>query len=146
MTESDREHLRILSILNYVFAGIMALAALIPIVHVAIGLLLVFSPEVLQSQGQGEMPPTWFGWLFVVIGGLVMATSTIGAIASFLNGRWLARRTHYGFCYVVSCLQCLQMPLGTLLGVFTLMVLSRPAVKAEFQGARAAVMGGTPLS
>lgn len=92
------------------------------------------------------MPPTWLGWLFVGIGGLVMATSTIGAIASFLNGRWLARRTHYGFCYVISCLQCLQMPLGTLLGVFTLVVLNRPAVQAEFAGVREAGLGGTPSS
>jgi hypothetical protein len=145
MTDSDREHLRILSVLQYVFAGIMAFTALIPIVHVTLGFLLIFNPEALPQPRNGEMPPAWFGWLFLGIGGMVMAASIIGAIASFLNGRWLARRTHYGFCFAVSCLQCLQAPLGTALGVFTILVLNRPAVKAEFYGSQQSVVGVPPV-
>ena len=36
------------------------------------------------------------------------------------------------FCFVIACLACMQMPLGTILGVFTIIVLARPSVKEMF--------------
>ena len=33
---------------------------------------------------------------------------------------------------VIAALECLSVPLGTLLGVFTLVVLSRPSVRDSF--------------
>ena len=52
-----------------------------------------------------------------------------------LAGWWLAKRKHYWFCFVVACLACAFSPLGTVLGVFTIIVLLRPSVKALFEGA-----------
>jgi hypothetical protein len=54
------------------------------------------------------------------------------AILILINGRCLAQRKHYTFCQVMSGVECLFMPLGTILGVFTLVVLSRPSVKPLF--------------
>ena len=50
----------------------------------------------------------------------------------FLVGRGLAQRKRYMFCLVVACVECLFMPFGTVLGVFTIIVLSRDSVKALF--------------
>ena len=50
-----------------------------------------------------------------------------------LAGRNLARRRRYLFCQVVAGVGCMFMPFGTVLGVFTLVVLSRPAVRNLFQ-------------
>ena len=49
-----------------------------------------------------------------------------------LTGRWLAARRNWTFCFVVACLSCMNVPLGTILGVFTILVLQRPGMKGVF--------------
>jgi len=44
-------------------------------------------------------------------------------------GRFTARQKHDTFCFVMACVECLFMPLGTVLGVFTILVLNRQGVK-----------------
>lgn len=47
-------------------------------------------------------------------------------------GRKLKRRTSRTFCLVVAGLECILMPFGTVLGVFTLIVLSKEPAKQLF--------------
>lgn len=54
------------------------------------------------------------------------------AVCVILAGRFIVRRKHYIFCLVIASLNCLFMPFGTILGVFTIVVLIRPSVKALF--------------
>src|SRR5262245_21790256 len=49
-----------------------------------------------------------------------------------LAGKRLAQRTHYTYCLVIAAISCMFMPMGTVLGVFTLIVLLRPSVKVLF--------------
>jgi hypothetical protein len=49
-----------------------------------------------------------------------------------IAGRLLQRQRGYNFCVFVAAVSCIQMPLGTVLGVFTLIVLLRPSVKELF--------------
>jgi hypothetical protein len=51
-------------------------------------------------------------------------------------GRSLAARKRYTFCIIVAAISCTFFPLGTALGVFTILVLSRPSVKALFENPR----------
>ncbi|MFM6408142.1 MAG: hypothetical protein ACKPGT_27195, partial [Microcystis sp.] len=51
------------------------------------------------------------------------------AIATIVSGRFLKRRQRYWFSFVMACILCLFTPLGTILGVFTIIVLSRQSVK-----------------
>jgi hypothetical protein len=48
-------------------------------------------------------------------------------------GRFLQLRRNYIFCMVAAGFACLQVPLGTVLGVFTIIVLQRPEVKRMFE-------------
>ncbi|PYI82572.1 MAG: hypothetical protein DMF09_14100 [Verrucomicrobia bacterium] len=50
-------------------------------------------------------------------------------------GRSLSRRKHYWFAFVVACIECIFIPFGTILGVFTIIVLSRESVKTLFSSA-----------
>ena len=47
-------------------------------------------------------------------------------------GRKLHTQRSHTYCFVVACFECLWMPFGTALGVFTLIVLSKPTVKELF--------------
>ena len=61
-----------------------------------------------------------------ILAGLTLAVLTVAA------GRRLAKYRSHTYCLVVAALLCLFMPLGTALGVFTLIVLMRPSVKQLF--------------
>lgn len=56
------------------------------------------------------------------------------AVCVIFSGRFLAAKRNYTFSFIVAALICLNFPLGTLLGVFTIIVLVRPSVKAGYEG------------
>src|SRR5438128_6559299 len=55
------------------------------------------------------------------------------AVCILIAGRSLSRREGYSFALVIACIECLFIPFGTILGVFTIVVLSRESVKASFE-------------
>ncbi len=128
--DKDEEHLRLLSIFHYVVGGLAGLFALFPIIHLVIGLVFILAPEAFESDG--EAPPAFLGWLFVVFAGMFIITG--GVLAGFVitAGRFLARRRHRLFCLVIAGIECIFMPFGTILGVFTIIVLMRESVKELF--------------
>jgi hypothetical protein len=130
MKHPDEGHLRALSICHYVFAGMSAFSGCIPLIHVTLGISMMAG----AFDGGPNPPPPEFGLFFAVIGGAISLFSWTLAIFSFLGGRFLARHTHYRFCFVVAIIECLNMPMGTVLAVFTILVLSRDSVKALFAG------------
>ncbi len=126
----DNEHLRLLSIFHYVVGGIMALVACIPIIHVLLGTFLIASPHLFGTGNNA--PPAFVGWLFLVLGGCFITVGWVFAALVITAGRSIAARKRYTFCFAIACVECLWMPLGTCLGIFTLLVLNRPSVKALF--------------
>ena len=128
--DQDQDQLRLLSILSYAYAGIGVLSASIPVVFLAIGVLFVTNPGVFG--GGKNAPPTLFGYLFAILGAVAAITGLALAVCAFLMGRFLARRKHHLFCMIVAAANCVNIPVGTALGVFTLIVLARPSVKALF--------------
>lgn len=130
--DQDREHLQLLSIFHYVVGGMTGLVACFPLIHLALGIAML-SGTMPQTGHQG--PPPFFGWIFVAAGSFLFFLGWTMAIAIFCAGRFLAQHTHYLYCLVIAGIECLFMPLGTILGVFTIVVLMRPSVKALFEGA-----------
>jgi len=128
----DQEHLKLLSIFHYVVGGIAALFACIPVIHLIIGIVFIVSPEGMTDKA-GNVPPPFFGWMFAIIGGALILTGWAYAICLICAGRFLARRKHHLFCLIIAGLSCLFVPFGTVLGVFTIIVLLRPSVKELFQ-------------
>jgi hypothetical protein len=127
----DEQHLRLLSIFHYVAGGLTTLFACFPLIHVAIGLAMVFSPHSMSNRPR-DVPPAFVGWLFTCFGiGMFLAGLAV-AVCIVLAGRFIAQRRRYWFIFVVACFQCTIFPFGTVLGVFTLVVLSRPSVKSLF--------------
>jgi len=128
---SDEEHLRLLSIFHYIVAGITAFFGCFPIIHVSIGLFLALAPEQ-WLDGKGEPPPRWLGVLFAFFGSAIIAAFWTFAACLASAGWFLSVRKHYMFCLVIAALACMCQPFGTVLGVFTLIVLMRGSVKQLF--------------
>ena len=131
----DDQHLKLLSIFHYVFGAVTAVFSLFGLIHLTIGLFMVLAPEKLDAR---VPPPAFIGWVFAIAGAAIIVVGWLFAAFIITTGRFLARRGHYQFCLVMGAIECLLMPLGTVLGVFTILVLSRLAVKAAFEADRAA--------
>ena len=128
-TDQDREHLRLLTIFYYIWAGFQALGGLVGLAFMGIGAFIASSPQIAQANNP---PPPWFGAIFAGLGALVFVSVEGMAALSFFTGQFLSRRQRHTFCVVISVLNCLSLPLGTALGVFSILVLQRPSVKALF--------------
>ena len=127
---SDDEHLRLLSIFHYVVGGLAALFALLPIFHLIFGLFMIFASG--KLAGKGEPPPAFIGWFFVIFASFFIILGWTFAALVVASGRFLTKRKCYMFCLVMGCVECLFMPFGTVLGVFTILVLVRESVKRLF--------------
>ena len=126
----DREQLHRLSIFHFIVAGLTALFSLLPLFHLLLGWTMI--ARGLDSEGQRDPFAPVIGWLFVFFasGAIVLGLAFAACLA--IAGRNLVRRRGYTFCLVVAAISCLFVPFGTVLGVFTLVVLLRPSVKALF--------------
>jgi len=129
----DGEHLRLLSIFHFVVGGLMALFACFPLIHVAVGLMFMLHPGAFENgQPPPPMVPQIVGLAFVLIGGALVFGGWLAAGLVVAAGRFLSQRRRYTFCVVIGALSCVFFPLGTILGIFTLIVLLRPSVKEMF--------------
>lgn len=131
-TDRDKEHLRLLMMFHYVLAAMDVVAGCSPIVHVAMGIAMVSG----AFDAGPNPPPPMMGWLFTVVGSTLMIVFWSLAILHLLAAWWLSKRAHYHLVFAIACVECLKFPQGTLLGVFTILVLLRPSVKALFRGER----------
>ena len=124
------DQLRLLAIFHGVLAGLTLLGSLFPLLYVAMGAF------VLRGGFPGPNPPPAFvGW-FIAAFGLAFWAGVVGfAVMLGLAARFLSRARHWTYCLVTAALACAIFPFGTALGVFTILVLARPEVKAAFDAA-----------
>jgi hypothetical protein len=130
LTPANLEHLRLLSIFHYVVGGYLALISLLPLLHVGLGVVMLVEGAGSSSAGASTVP---VGLLFTVVGGLVILFGETFAVCTLLAGYYISKRQAWTFCLVVAGFNCLHMPMGTILGIFSLIVLLKPEVKALFQ-------------
>jgi hypothetical protein len=129
--DEDLQYLKLLSVFHYVFGGMAALFAFIPIIYVVVGMLAFYIPG--PRNFDSEAMPAFIGWILIIIGtGLIVLEWAFSACI-IIAGRYLARQAHYMFCMVMAAIECIFMPFGTVLGVFTIVLLARPSVKELFE-------------
>jgi hypothetical protein len=133
-------NVRLLSIFHYVLAGLGALFSLFPGIYIAMGVAFL-SGKFPPAKGTIGPPPQ-LGWLFIAFGVAFMLAGLGYVVLVVLAGRFLGRSRHWTYCMVVAALSCAFFPFGTVLGVFTIVVLSKPEVKAAF-GAGPPAAGAT---
>ncbi len=134
----DASHLRMLAIGYYVYGGLTAFFSLFALIYVGFGAVLMSgkfppSPRGGTPPPAGPMPDQWMGGIFFGFGILFFLIIIAMAVLSFMTARWISARKHSVFCLVTAGLACLNMPLGTVVGVFTFIVLLRPSIQELFR-------------
>lgn len=130
-TAKDESDLNLLSTLHYVWSGLLGCGTL-----GAIGYFLmiagVMGIGVSQGGGGGGEAVAIVGVtavMGIVVCGMMLALFLVHILAA--SG--LRKRKRRVLTYVASALMCTSVPLGTLLGVFTIITLGRPGVKALYR-------------
>src|SRR6266568_5087650 len=128
----DKEHLRLLAIFHYVVAGLAALFSFFPLLYTTVGTIFILAARHGTPKPGEELPPEFLGWIFAAVGLLLFLVGIAMAICILLAGRCLSRNKRYTFALVMACIECLFIPFGTILGVFTIIALSRESVRTLF--------------
>lgn len=124
LTQADNEHLHLLGIMGYIYAGLECLIGLFAALYVGFGAFIVMSNEPM-------------GWIFVAIGVFISLWIIACVVLSFLAAKWISQGKNWLFCMIIAGLHCASFPLGTALGVCSILVLCRPSVKAWFAANKA---------
>ncbi len=128
----DAEHLKLLSIFHFVGAGLALVGLLFLVAHFALFHAFFANPKMWENHKQGPPPAELFAvfkWFY-----LIVAIWFVGSgILNLLSALFIRARKHRTFSLIVSGINCLHVPLGTVLGVFTIIVLIRESVRELYE-------------
>jgi len=130
----DQEHLLLLSAFHYVLGALTALGSCFFLIYVVMGVVILTHPSALAEPGRAaaDAPPAFLGWMLALLGGGATAAGwTYGGLTAYA-GTCLRKHKSLTLIQIIAGLNCIQVPLGTALGVFTLVVLNRPSVREFF--------------
>jgi hypothetical protein len=128
----DAEHVRLLSIFHFVSAGLAFLGVAFSSMYFALFHAMFSNPALWAKSQQGPPPAEVIG-IFRWFIGLFVAWFLVSAVGNLLSGIFLRARRHRIFSMVVAGLNCLHIPIGTALGIFTFIVLERESVKKMYE-------------
>jgi hypothetical protein len=143
----DREHLSALSIGHFILAGVALLGGIPMLMSGVAGAKLLdeFGSDVSMAMGNilGQPGTTPFGGspdamlqdLSTLVTTLIVSALLLAAVSAIhlaVVGVMIRKRRWWTFCYLTGWGECLMFPFGTILGIFTIIVLARPSVKRLF--------------
>jgi len=133
MTENiDQKHLQLISTFHYVVGGILVFFACMPLIHFSVG-IAIMSGALDGANNANQGPPVFFGAIFAVMGALFFIIGQALAWLIIYSGKQIKKREHYTFSFVLACVMCMFMPLGTILGIFTIILLSKESIKQLYK-------------
>jgi uncharacterized BrkB/YihY/UPF0761 family membrane protein len=120
-----RDHLKLLGVF-YIILGLMALPTLLFLAfHGAI------IDQILQNAPDQETRELIERLVNVSVVGFVLMV-IVHVVTCVYVGVWFRNQRHHTICIVAAAFCCLSFPLGTILGVFSLIVLMKPEAKYLF--------------
>jgi hypothetical protein len=129
-TEPKNSELEVLSIAYYVVGALSVLIAFTPLLYVIFGAAIYMGG--LEMDEGPEAVPEVLGMIFALIGVVLFIVFQAFAIAVLITGRFIQKRTHYLYTFVMGCILCVFAPLGTILGVLTIVFLSKDSIKRDY--------------
>lgn len=127
--QKDLEYLKWLSLFHYIGSALSFLFS---------GLIILQSygtyEEAKEIAAKNNNPSfvDSVGMMIFIFTVVYLAVELARIVCTILVGYFLQQRKHRIFCIIISGINCAFFPLGTVLGVFTLIVLFRELVKGLF--------------
>ena len=128
----DVDHVKLLAIFHFIGAGLGLIGLVLLAGHFALMHSIFTNPKFLEAQKQSP-PPAEILAVFKVLYLVVGVWWVISLVLNLISGLCLSFRKGRTFSLVVAVINCLHIPLGTVLGVFTLVVLIRSSVRELYE-------------
>lgn len=134
MVKKDMRHLKMLAIGHYINAAFTALFSCLFLLYIGLGIgmlsgLIDLGPP---APPNGQMPQEFkmiAGFGIVLIGVTMLLMGWGFAYFCYLSGRWISVQKNRLFSLIFAGVMCaFSFPIGTILGVLTLVVLLRESV------------------
>jgi hypothetical protein len=128
---TDLEQIKVLSAFHYVGVGLAALGLLAVYGHYTLVSRMMSDPNVWKGPANPP-PPEMFApmrWMYGFGATVVAGTGVL----NFFAARWLRAKKNRLFTIGVAIANCFWFPLGTALGVFTIIVLARESTQALYR-------------
>ena len=142
VVDKDLDHINLLAVFHYVYAGLSSLGLLFLYGHYKMMSTMMNMTSGMSSSSSSPMTPAekadvenmmgammdGMMWFYLIVGIIIILT----VVVNILSAVWMKQRRNRMFSFVVAGFNCLALPFGTVLGVFTLIVLNRPSVAQKY--------------
>jgi hypothetical protein len=131
----DEEHLRLLSLFHFIKGGITAAFSLLGLLYfLFLGFLMKMGNRFnMPSYSYTEEFPVEFMSYIFMIGGVIVLLILLSGILQLVSGYYLKRKEYHLFSFIIGIIEILEIPYGTILGLMTLIVLSRDSIKRKYE-------------
>ena len=124
-----KHHLPTLSVLHYVYGVLELLGGMAVLVLIGMGWFL--SSDWLAAQA-GEALPPFLGAFLQGLGWVLFAILCTKGVLNIWSGWSISRATNRTLSMVTAALNCLNIPFGMALGIFTFIALSDREVREVY--------------
>ncbi|OGB62284.1 MAG: hypothetical protein A2Y94_00025, partial [Caldithrix sp. RBG_13_44_9] len=131
----DEEHLRLLSLFHFIKGGITAAFSLLGLLYfLFLGFIMKMGNRFNMSSDtyNEELPLQVMSYIFM-IGGVIVLLFLLSGILQLVSGYYLKQKEYRLFSFIIGIIEILEVPYGTILGLMTLIVLSRDSVKRKYE-------------
>ncbi len=128
----DADHLNLLMVFHFVGAGLAVLGIGFLAAHFAVFHLIMANPRMWQDSKAGPSPGEIFAvlkWFYLILGLWFLNSAVLNIISDFC----IRARKGRTFSLVTAGINCVHLPLGTVLGIFTIIVLLRDSVRELYE-------------
>jgi ABC-type phosphate transport system permease subunit len=134
--EKDLEHLKLLGIFHYIWGALSLIGGIfIGGYFLVVGIILMNNPPTSTSSEDSGTAGAVGGILIGVGVVLFLIVVVYGILTLMAGGRYRKHQGGYWYCFILAIVTLVigGIP-GIVLGIFSLIVLSRDSVKALFRG------------
>ncbi|HEX4202079.1 MAG TPA: hypothetical protein VHY59_11210 [Chthoniobacterales bacterium] len=134
--EKDPEHLKLLGIFHYIWGALSLLGGIvIGGYFLVIGIILMNNPPT-STSSEDSGTASMAGGILIGVGVVLFFIVVVyGILTLMAGGKYRKHQGGYWFCFILAIVTLVigGIP-GIVLGIFSLIVLSRDSVKALFRG------------
>ena len=124
------EHLRLLSVFHYAWAGCGIFGLAFIALHYSF-MSAIMDPARMAESGKPPPPEMMQMMQLMYVGFALYGITTM--VLNVLAAMSIRARSNWTFCMIVAGINCISVPLGTVLGVFTLVLLGKDAAREKFR-------------
>jgi len=128
-SKMDDDNLRTLVILHRVYGGIQVAFSCCFLAYIT---FISGYSGLPQPQARKRPRRSHRRDIRVHLGAVILAVLAIAGL-HFLSANWIRDRRNWTGVIIVAAIDCLNVPLGIALGIFTIIVLNRPTVRITFK-------------